>query len=210
LIKNVLFDFDGVILNSMPVRDWGFAKLFEEYPQEQINRLLEYHRQNGGLSRYVKIRYFFNQILNQEITQNKVQDLAHRFSTLVKERLCDPRLLIDTTHSFIQKNFSKFNFHIVSGSDEKELVEVCDRLGIARFFVSIHGSPAPKDNLVAAIIRNNGYETFETILVGDSINDYDAAVRNDIRFCGFNNPDLKHIGTAYVDESMEELSLLIY
>jgi phosphoglycolate phosphatase-like HAD superfamily hydrolase len=210
LIKHVLFDFDGVILNSMPIRDWGFCKLFEEYPQEQINRLLEYHQQNGGLSRYVKIRYFFNHILNQEIPQDKVQDLADRFSTLVKERLCDPRLLINTTHLFIEKNFSNYNFHIVSGSDEKELLEVCDRLGISRFFVSIHGSPIPKDNLVAAIIRNNAYEPFETILVGDSINDYEAAVRNDIRFCGFNNPGLKDIGTAYINESMEELKFLIY
>jgi phosphoglycolate phosphatase-like HAD superfamily hydrolase len=76
--------------------------------------------------------------------------------------------------------------------------------------VSIHGSPIPKDNLVAAIIRNNAYEPFETILVGDSINDYEAAVRNDIRFCGFNNPGLKDIGTAYINESMEELKFLIY
>ncbi len=208
MIKNILFDFDGVILDSMPIREWGFCKLFEEFPQEQVDHLLEYHRQNGGLSRYVKIRYFFNQILNQEITQDEVQDLANRFSTLVKERLCDPGLLIDTTHAFIEKHFSSYNFHVVSGSDEKELIEVCDRLGIARFFISIHGSPTPKDNLVAAIINNNKYKTFETILVGDSINDYEAAVRNHIRFCGFNNLDLKDIGTAYINESMEELILL--
>lgn len=192
----------------MPIRDWGFCKLFEEFPQEQVNRLLEYHRQNGGLSRYVKIRYFFTQILNQEITQEKVQDLADLFSTLVKERLCDPRLLIDTTHAFIQKYFSSYNFHVVSGSDEKELIEVCNRLGIARFFVSIHGSPTSKDNLVAAIIRNNSYDTFATIMVGDSINDYEAAIRNDIRFCGFNNPELKDTEASYINNSMEELELL--
>jgi phosphoglycolate phosphatase-like HAD superfamily hydrolase len=208
LIKQVLFDFDGVILNSMPIRDWGFCKLFEDYPQEQINRLLEYHKQNGGLSRYVKIRYFFNQILNQEITQAKVKQWADRFSVLVKEQLCDPKLLIDTTYKFIQNNLSEYNFHIVSGSDETELLEVCGQLNIARFFISIHGSPVPKDKIVADIMNNNNYKKLETVLVGDSINDYEAAVANNIRFCGFNNQCLIDIDSHYIYNSMEELNLL--
>lgn len=205
MIKQVLFDFDGVILNSMPIRDWGFCKLFEEYSQDQINHLLEYHQKNGGLSRYVKIRYFFNQILNKEITQDQVEHLAGRFSTLVKERLCDSSLLIETTYKFIKRNFLNYNFHIVSGSDETELQEVCYTLGIAQYFISIHGSPVPKDELVAGIIKKYEYKAHETVMVGDSINDYEAAKRNDILFCGFNNQALRFVGNQYINDSMEEL-----
>ena len=45
--------------------------------------------------------------------------------------------------------------------------------------------------MVKNIIKTFKYETRETILIGDSINDYEAARDNCIRFYGYNNPDLK-------------------
>ena len=67
MIKNILFDFDGVILDSMPIREYGFRKIFENYDVALVEKLLVYHNQNGGLSRYVKIRYFFEKLLYKKI-----------------------------------------------------------------------------------------------------------------------------------------------
>ena len=58
MIKNILWDFDGVILDSMEVRDWGFKEIFSSFDKSKVDLLLDYHRKNGGLSRYVKIRFF--------------------------------------------------------------------------------------------------------------------------------------------------------
>ena len=69
MIKTILWDFDGVILDSMKVRDWGFEEIFKKYNRKLVDQLLYYHRINGGLSRYVKIRYFFEELLGQSITQ---------------------------------------------------------------------------------------------------------------------------------------------
>ena len=30
-IKTILWDFDGVILDSMAVRDWGFKEIFKDF-----------------------------------------------------------------------------------------------------------------------------------------------------------------------------------
>jgi beta-phosphoglucomutase-like phosphatase (HAD superfamily) len=30
MTKTIFWDFDGVILDSMPIRDYGFSKIFEE------------------------------------------------------------------------------------------------------------------------------------------------------------------------------------
>lgn len=207
MIKNILFDFDGVILNSMPIRDWGFVKLFESYPAKKVDLLVAYHKNNGGLSRYVKIRYFFNEILKKKISDKHVQVWADRFSSIVKERLCRRELLIMPTFDFVRNNFQRFNLHIVSGSDEKELREICKRIDIARFFRSIHGSPTPKTDLVAAIISDHVYEASKTVLIGDSVNDYDAAKNNSIRFFGYNNPELKGLGELYIEDGFKELEL---
>ncbi|MGH2278576.1 hypothetical protein ACRCD7_05475 [Aliarcobacter sp. ERUVET-7] len=36
MIKTIFWDFDGVILDSMPIRDFGFAKIFEEFDKELV------------------------------------------------------------------------------------------------------------------------------------------------------------------------------
>jgi phosphoglycolate phosphatase-like HAD superfamily hydrolase len=190
MIKNILWDFDGVILDSMKIRDWGFEEIFKNFNKQEVALLLKFHRKNGGLSRYVKIRYFFEIILNQEITEPKVLMYADDFSILMKKELINPKNLINDSLSFIKDNRGKYNFHIVSGSDQEELRFLCKELNIDEFFISIHGSPTPKNKLVNDLLITNKYIKEETILIGDSINDYEAASVNSLRFYGYNNRGL--------------------
>ena len=77
---------------------------------------------------------------------------------------------------------------------------MCDKLEVAQYFISIHGSPTDKNDLVKEIIEINNYKADETILIGDSINDYQAANVNSIEFYGFNNKDLKDVSKIYLDD----------
>lgn len=199
VFNNILWDFDGVILDSMKIRDWGFREIFKDFNDDKVDKLINYHRENGGLSRYVKIRYFYENILGISIEQEKVLSYANEFSILMKVRLTDKSNLIVDSVNFIKKNFNKFNFHIVSGSDQKELIFLCSELGLSDFFLSIHGSPTAKKILVRDLIKNNDYDRSKTILIGDSINDYEAAEDNDISFFGYNNLDIKNNHTYYID-----------
>ncbi|WP_431242699.1 HAD family hydrolase [Flavobacterium sp. P21] len=144
--KTILWDFDGVIMDSMPVRDKGFEIVLQKYPQEQVSLLMDYHRKNGGLSRYHKFRYFFEEIRKESITEDEIQGLAKQFSTVMLESLLDESLLIKDTVIFIEENYTKYNMHIVSGSDGNELRYICEKLGLSKYFISIHGSPTPKKN----------------------------------------------------------------
>ena len=108
-IKTILWDFDGVILNSMIVRDWGFEEIFKDFDQELIDKLLAYHRINGGLSRYVKIRYFFEELLGQSITEERVLEYAQKFSTLMRKELTNSKNLITDSVNFIKNNHQNYN-----------------------------------------------------------------------------------------------------
>jgi phosphoglycolate phosphatase-like HAD superfamily hydrolase len=189
-IKVILWDFDGVLMNSNAVRDLGFEKVLHEFKPEQIDALLDFHRANGGLSRYVKFRYFFEKILQQEVSEEVVLEYANRFSGIMKELLVNPSLLIDETLQFVKANFDKYPMHIVSGSDGNELRYLCQMMGINHYFVSIEGSPTPKNHLVADLLARYGYEISECVLIGDSINDFEAAKVNKIHFMSYNNPEL--------------------
>ncbi|MBY5949932.1 HAD hydrolase-like protein [Algoriphagus marincola] len=205
-ITSIFWDFDGVILDSMNVRDWGFREIFKDFRKSQIEEIIQYHRINGGLSRYVKIRYFYEKILGQAITEEKVLEYANKFSELMKMELIKKENLIQDTISFIEVNYHNYNFHIVSGSDQNELRYLCSELGLSKYFVSIHGSPTPKFNLVETLMRSYKYEERESILIGDSLNDFEAAKMNKISFYGYNNLDLMSVGNGYI-ESFEHLNL---
>ena len=187
VIKNIIFDFDGVILNSVPVKTEAFRKLFLGFDESKVDKLIAYHEENGGISRYEKIKYFFNVLMEQEITENEVEMYALKYSQLTKEELCSHRYIIEDTIHFIRNNHKQYNMHIASGADEKDLKYICEQQHISSFFVTINGSPTKKDKIVENILKNNSYMHNETILIGDSINDYEAARVNQIDFYGYNN-----------------------
>jgi len=192
LIKNIIFDFDGVILNSVPIKTGAFRELFKKFSKEKIEKLISYHIENGGVSRYLKIRYFFENILAQTISEENIQQYAKQYSRLTKKELANSKYLIEDTVSFIQKNHRKYNMHIASGADEEDLQYICKRLALTKYFLSINGSPMKKSEIVAKILRSNRYSQQETILIGDSVNDYEAAYLNGIAFYGYNNEELEY------------------
>lgn len=198
-IKNILWDFDGVILDSMSVRDWGFREIFKKYDKADIEQLIVFHRKNGGLSRYVKIRFFYENILKREITEKQVNEYASEFSKLMKTRLTDKSNLITDALQFIEENRVKYKFHIVSGSDHIELNYLCKALEINHFFLTIDGSPTPKNVLVKNLLNQKEYREDDTCLIGDSLNDLEAADANKILFFGYNNNDLKEKSPNYID-----------
>ncbi|PKD16757.1 haloacid dehalogenase [Salegentibacter salinarum] len=197
--KNILWDFDGVIMDSMPVRNKGFELVLKDYPQEQVQELMKFHLKNGGLSRYVKFRYFFEEIRKEKISEEEVTVWASRFSEVMKRELLNKKLLIEDTCNFIKRNYNNFEMHIVSGSDQEELRFLCKKLKLDSFFISINGSPTPKKKLVEELLMEFRYKTDETALIGDSINDYEAAVASDIDFLGYNNPSIQDKGRSYIN-----------
>lgn len=189
--KVILWDFDGVILDSMPTRELGFRKVLEEYPKDQVEELIQFHYKNGGWSRYVKFRYFFEEILGKEVTTDFISELCSKFSRIMLDLLSSKELLILDSLGYIQGNFSNQEMYIVSGSDQKELRLLCQKLDIHTYFRSINGSPTPKIELVKNLLQIIPFSQSEIVLIGDSKNDLEAAEINGIDFFGYNNVDLQ-------------------
>jgi phosphoglycolate phosphatase-like HAD superfamily hydrolase len=197
--KVIIWDFDGVIIFSNEVREDGFREIFKEHGNDLIEKLLNFHRINGGLSRYVKIRYFYEELLGDSITDDQVKVLANEFSEVMKLKLTNKKLLNDDWLQFMQGTTDRFVHHIASGSDGTELRLLCDALGIAHHFDTINGSPTPKNQLVSDIIEANNYQKQDLVLIGDAINDYEAARVNGIAFRGYNNEELLGMGEYLVE-----------
>lgn len=203
--KALLFDFDGVILDSMPVRDQGFREVLSDYPQEQVEALVEFHHRNGGLSRYVKLRHFFEKMRHEPVTEHKIQELSTDFSKIMRELLTDKSLLIADTCTYLQTLATgqcDTQLYIVSGSDQQELQFLCQKLGIDHYFQGIYGSPTAKVENVTQIIQKINLTVDQVALIGDAHNDFEAATANGIHFYGYNNPALRNYGQGYITSFM--------
>lgn len=204
----ILWDFDGVLMDSNAVRERGFECVLAGYPAGEVARLIAFHRENGGLSRYVKFRYFFESVRGEAITETEIQKLADMFSSHMRELLVDRSLLIEETMDLVRRFHAVVPMHIVSGSDQAELQHLCGELGIASFFRSIHGSPVAKIELVRRVVGDYGYRAGQCLLVGDSINDVDAARANHIGFVAYNNASLEPQSDILWTDFMEQMAEL--
>lgn len=186
-IKVIFWDFDGVLINSNHIRDKGFLYVLADFPQEQVKQLLNFHKENGGLSRYIKFRYFFEEIRKELVTESSILHYAEKFSSIMREQLINPSLLITDSLDFIIKNQEKYTMHITSGSDQEELRYLCKSLKIDHLFTTICGSPKPKKEILNELITTYKYTHNSCILIGDSLNDWEAAKENSIKFMAYNN-----------------------
>ena len=200
MIQSIIFDFDGVVLDSMPVKDKGFELLFADFDKAAVDKLLEYHRNNGGISRFVKIRYMFEKILGKSITEEIVTEYAERYSKLMLAELTDKKYIIPETLDFIKRHYTHIPMHVASGTEQKELRYLCKCLDLTQYFVSVYGSPRPKNDVVADIVVENGYDRYQVAMIGDSRADYDAAKHSGLIFCGFNGERLREFSDYYIDD----------
>ena len=80
--KNIIWDFDGVLIDSSEIRIFAFKEILKDYSVDKVNKLINFHKKNDGLSRYVKIDYFFSDIINQSIDNKKRTSLLKEFGKI--------------------------------------------------------------------------------------------------------------------------------
>jgi len=176
----VFLDFDGVILESIDVKSWAFGKLFEDFP-EQVERIVKYHMDNGGVSRYVKFRHIYKEILNLPLSEKRFKELCDQFSELVFKRVLECEF-VRGAEEFLEKYFKLASLYVISGTPQEEIRSVVNQRGLNKFFKGVYGSPNGKDHWVKELIKENGFDKNKAIFVGDAMSDCEAAEQNGCDF----------------------------
>ncbi|BCZ19001.1 Haloacid dehalogenase [Helicobacter sp. NHP19-012] len=193
-LKVVVWDFDGVVFDSMHLKGEGFKELFRRHTKADETALKafeDYHYANGGVSRFDKIAHFYTQILKKTIDADKINALVEEFGHIIEKDLFSKEHLNLEVMDFVKANHEKYIFHIASAALHTELQALCAFLGISPYFKSIEGAPPSKAKVLANLCTKYGYKPSEMVLIGDSKSDYESARVNKITFLGYNNPTLQ-------------------
>jgi beta-phosphoglucomutase len=180
MLSAIIFDFDGVILESVSVKTTAFRHLFSFYP-EHVDEIVQYHLENGGMSRFEKFRYIYQNILNEKLSEERFETLSARFSTLVEKAVADAPY-VDGAPDLLECCSKRYPLFIVSATPQEELIRIAKSRGIDPFFRGIFGSPVKKTEHIRRIAAENNFNPAEVIFVGDAVNDYQAALSTGVRF----------------------------
>ena len=178
-----VFDFDGVLADSVEVKTRAFAKLYEPFGENVVAHVVDHHRQNGGMNRFDKFRYYHDKFLGQPLSDRGVEDIALAFSKIViDEVVASPE--IPGAENFIRKYCNEISCFINSATPEQELREIVKRRGLALYFVDLKGAPSSKDDNLEAILEQYQLNPRRCLFFGDAISDYRAAIAHNVDFVG--------------------------
>ena len=188
-IKLIIFDYDGVICNSVSVKTDAFIELYKSLKPNQLEVLKKYHLDNGGISRYEKIKYFEKLFFNKEIDVRELNSKAHQFSKLVKKKVIDSDFLPGVI-SFV-KNCNKRGIYtfICTGTPHYEILEILESQGIKNLFNDVFGSPESKISIIKRILKKYNFTNLECLFVGDAMTDHKAAKETNVNFIGIKNSE---------------------
>ena len=206
MIKVICWDLDGTLIDSNHVRTDGFKFIFKSFPENKVSRLIEYHKENGGLSRYHKINYFFKNIIGIKIEEDKKRNYAIEYANYMKQYLLNSSLKFSYTDRLLGylKNYSQV---LITASDEVEAKQVCRAIKIDHFFNEIYGSPKTKEQNFQKLKKNMLKDFNELVYIGDTVNDFEVCKKLNIKFVGINNPGLMDMTPNYIENNNELYSL---
>ncbi len=167
----VLFDFDGVILDSNPVKTEAFRTALADYPPALVERFVAYHRANGGVSRYVKLRRFFSEFVPVADPQAACAAALERFGALARDALMRAPIVPGVTAVLERLRVPTY---VVSGADQQEVRDVLAARGLGHHFARVLGSPVAKEEHVRQLLRS-GELPAPGLFFGDARKDMEVA-----------------------------------
>jgi len=210
MLEAIIFDFDGVIVESMDIKARAFAFLFEDYP-EHVDEIVRMHMLHGGMPRFEKFEIIYSKILHKPLSEEQKEVLGRQFFDFVyKEVVNCP--FVAGAEEFLGKYYKQYPLFIVSGTPDNEIKAIIKDRGIEKYFREVLGSPVSKTIHSVDILKRHSLKPEEMIFVGDSVDDWIAAKAAGIKFImrSLDNNFCKEIVAYATISNMHELEKIIH
>lgn len=177
--RHIVFDFDGVIKDSLEAKAEAFCSLFPNSPETLHESIRNHHYSHGGVSRYKKLPIYCN-LAGITPTPELINQFTRDLERLMINRVVDspwvPGALQLITNASVHHNL-----YILSATPQREIEAITNRLQIGHYFTQIIGSPADKTDYLKRL--SHRYPGQNSIcFIGDSYSDASASFGANIPF----------------------------
>ena len=184
--RAVIFDFDGVILESANIKTEAFLALFAHYPEHR-DAIREYHVRNVGISRFRKFQWIYAELLKTPLGEAESTRLGDAFSRIVLEEILKCPF-VPGARELLKDLRCQSRLFVASGTPQDELEHIIEQRGLAPYFTEVWGTPALKADILSSILSRHEIPRDEVVFIGDGESDYSAAKQTGIPFIGRDCP----------------------
>lgn len=207
MIKTIIFDMDGVIVDTEPVHKYAYYQHFSELNIEVSEAMYASFTGNSTRNVFQKIKSHFG-------LEHEVEDLILRKRHLFNEAFdTKPDLeLIEGVLDLIQKLYARgYQLILASSASKSTINRVFTRFDLDQYFsCKISGEDFPKSKPDPAIFLHAASlgvgEKSNCVVIEDSTNGVEAAKSAEIYCIGYNSVNSKHQDLAKADRIIEYFS----
>ena len=181
MIKNIIFDFDGVLVDSEIL----VAKAFSKYMQELGIKTNEKEFANLAGKKTVEVIDILSKKYSLKDKQKFFDDIMNIASNIYKKEL----KTVAGVEEFLKK--SKHNLYIGSNSMKNRILDGLKRVGLEKYFNPNHiysfdlvDNPKPHPDIYLKAVNDNDLIIDETIIIEDSVVGVNAGKNAKIKVIG--------------------------
>ncbi len=180
-----IFDFDGVLADSVEIKTEAFAALFRSFGDDVVQQVVAHHRQHGGVNRYDKLRHYYAKFIGRELLEDELMEQAKHFSQLVVDKVVAAPEIAGASE-FLNIYSTQKDCFVNSATPHAELLEILEKRGWLDYFESVFGAPASKGENLRQIFTRFSISPEACLFFGDSGSDLIAAQNAGVPFIGVN------------------------
>ncbi|MCX7744168.1 MAG: HAD family hydrolase [Flavobacteriales bacterium] len=192
MIRAILFDFDGVMLDSLDVKTQAFYDMYLPFGKEIAERVKKHHLEHGGISRFEKFKLYHEQWLGIPTDETKIYELANEFSQRVFQGVINAPE-VPGIKDFLENANNKYQMWVITGTPTEEIRKIVKAKHWEKYFKACYGSPEKKSYWTAKILQEEKLKPSEVVFIGDALADYEAAINNNTHFVLREHADNKQL-----------------
>ena len=182
MIKNIIFDFDGVLVDSEILA----AKAFSRYMIRFGVDISEKEFANFAGNKTINVVEILSKKYSINDKKKFYNDIMNIASNIYKNELT----IINGAYNFI--NNKKLNIFIGSNSTKNRIIDGLQKVKLDKFFkpeqvysFDLVKNPKPYPDIYLKVVKDNNLNKDETIIIEDSVIGIKAAVNAGVKVIGF-------------------------
>lgn len=180
----VVFDFDGVLVDSLKTKELAFLNAAEMFEPRFAEVFATYHRLNGGVSRQEKCKYFVESLMkitNESESESLVCKMVEQVERYLDLNQLKMNLTVGAKEFLCFLKQRNVDCSIVSAAPQVEVETLCNAHNVIEYFNQILGAPTSKSENLKRLLLN-GKITGRGFYIGDSLVDFEIASKYKLPF----------------------------